>query len=67
MTSHELARKLLELKDLPVSTHANNHTYNSSNDPSWLEMCRIVEETKEEALKNGNHGGARVVIGNYDI
>lgn len=27
MTSHELARRLLELPDLPVSTHANNHTY----------------------------------------
>lgn len=26
MTTKELARRLLDLPDLPVATHANNHT-----------------------------------------
>ena len=32
MTSHELARRLLDLPDLPVATHANNETYASQDD-----------------------------------
>lgn len=63
MTSHELARKLLELKDLPVSTHANNHTYDSGDDFEWQDCFRVVEETKEDAMKE-NANGPRIVIGN---
>lgn len=32
MNSHELAKILLSLPDLPVATHANNHTYASYGD-----------------------------------
>jgi hypothetical protein len=32
MNTHELARLLLTLPDLPVATHANNHTYASKSD-----------------------------------
>lgn len=32
MNSHELARLLLTLPDLPVATHAHNHTYASLED-----------------------------------
>jgi hypothetical protein len=32
MTSHELANLLLTLPDLPVATHAHNHTYMSAAD-----------------------------------
>ncbi len=31
MTSHELARLLLALPDLPVATHAHGHTYMSGS------------------------------------
>lgn len=30
MKSHELARLLLTMPDLPIATHANNHTYMSA-------------------------------------
>ena len=32
MNSHKLARLLLTLPDLPVATHAHNHTYMSETD-----------------------------------
>ena len=32
MKSHELARLLLTLPDMPVATHAHGHTYNSEGD-----------------------------------
>lgn len=32
MTSHELAKILLENEDLLVATHANNHTYAKKDD-----------------------------------
>lgn len=32
MKSHELARLLLTFPDLPVATHAHNHTYKSAID-----------------------------------
>jgi hypothetical protein len=64
MNSHELARRLLELKDLPVSTHANNHTYDSNKSFEWQEDLKIVEETQEEAKEDNAHG-PRIVIGNY--
>lgn len=32
MKSHELAKLLLAAPDLPVATHANNHTYASQSD-----------------------------------
>lgn len=55
MNSHELARRLLELPDLPVATHALNHTY----------MAGLQERT-HGGLKVGllhTYGGDHIVIG----
>lgn len=55
MTSHELARLLLEMPDLPVATHAHNHTYMSG-----------VNEHTHGSLKIGRletYGGPHIVIG----
>ncbi len=38
MTSHELAKILLEGPNLPISTHANNHTCNNSK---HMRVCVI--------------------------
>jgi hypothetical protein len=56
MTSHELARLMLEWPDLPVATHANNHTYMSG-----------IDRTSHGPLKVGRlatYGGDHLVIGN---
>ena len=56
MNSHELARLLLALPDLPVATHANNHTYMSG-----------INTRTHEPLKVGRlhtYGGDHIVIGN---
>ena len=56
MTSHELAEQLLEQPDLPVATHANNHTYLSA-----------TARNSHGALKIGileSYGGKHIVIGN---
>ena len=56
MTSHELARMLLTLPDIPIATHANNHTYMSG-----------IERVSHGALKVGRlhtYGGDHLVIGN---
>jgi len=55
MTSHELARVLLSNPDLPVATHAHNHTYMSG-----------IHARTHGALKVGileTYGGQHVVIG----
>jgi hypothetical protein len=56
MNSHELAKILLANPDLPIATHANNHTYMSSTD-----------RTSHGPLKVGfleSYGGRHVAIGN---
>ena len=56
MNSHELARLLLTLPDLPVATHANNHTYMSG-----------IDATSHGPLKVGRlhtYGGDHIVLGN---
>jgi hypothetical protein len=50
MQSHDLARLLLSLPDMPVATHANNHT--SAYDR--ISVGRYV------------HGDTFVLIGNFD-
>lgn len=55
MTSHELAKVLLANPDLPVATHAKNHTYIDS-----------VDKTKFSSLKVGlleSYGGQHIIIG----
>lgn len=57
MTTHELARILLKNEDLPIATHANNHTYMSKADAFTHGKVRIgVLET---------YSGPHVVIGNF--
>jgi len=56
MNSHELAKLLLTLPDLPVATHANNHTYKSGNDVNSHGQLKVgLLET---------YGGQHIVIGN---
>lgn len=55
MKSHELARLLLTLPDLPVATHAHNHTYSSG-----------AQENSHGPLKVGllaHYSGKHIVIG----
>ena len=51
-TSHELAWQLLALPERPVSTHANNHTFNA--DPMWRGWG--VLKVRDD--------GERIIIGN---
>lgn len=56
MSSHALAGLLLTLPDLPVATHANNHTYMSKNDErSHGKLGVGLLET---------YGGPHIIIGN---
>jgi hypothetical protein len=52
MTSHELARLLLTLPDLPVATHANNHTARCDS-PAW------------GLLKVGRLNRDQIIVGNF--
>ena len=52
MTSHKLAKLLLEHKDLPIATHANNHTSTDSRD------------VKVGVLRSWDVGES-IIIGNY--
>lgn len=53
MNSHDLARRLLQMPDLPLSTHANNHTANYG--------------TRVALLTRGMYDGVQmhVIIGNF--
>jgi len=56
MTTHELARLLLSLPDLPVATYANHHVYMSG-----------LDQRSHGPLKVGlleTYGGQHIVIGN---
>jgi hypothetical protein len=56
MNSHDLAKLLLTLPDLPIATHANNHTYMSGNDASSHGPLKVgLLET---------YGGQHIVVGN---
>jgi hypothetical protein len=55
--SHELARMLLELEDLPVATHANHHTYASASHRTSHGPLRVGRLS----TKQGDH----IVIGNF--
>ena len=56
MTAHELAKALLAGPDLPVATHALNHTYMSATDAQSHGPLKIgVLES---------YGGQHIVIGN---
>ena len=57
MKSHELARILLEQPNLPVATHANNHTYSSEQYSDYNSKLKVG------ILEHGN-GPQHIVIGN---
>lgn len=54
MTSHELARLLLENEDLPVLTHANNHT----SPLGRIKLAKVVVHNMD-----GEHRG--LLVGNF--
>ena len=56
MNSHDLAKLLLTLPDLPIATHANNHTYASGGD------TRSHGPLKVGLLKH--YSGEHIVLGN---
>lgn len=53
MNSHDLARLLLTLPDLPVATHANNHTYLDRLDGRELGVGLLY-----------TYGGDHIIVGN---
>lgn len=56
MTSHELARLLLTLPDLPVATHAHNHTYMSAGESyAAVNLARL-----------GSYAGDHMLIGDFN-
>ena len=57
MNSHDLARLLLSLPDLPVATHALNHTYCSS------ESADAITHGKLKVGRLKHYVGDHVVIG----
>lgn len=56
MRSHELAHLLLTLPDLPVATHAHNHTYSGGGDAGSHGPLKVG------LLKH--YSGEHIVIGN---
>lgn len=54
MNSHELARILLANPDLPIATHANNHTF--TNSPRY-------DATRVGVMLYG--GSSHILIGNF--
>lgn len=60
MTSHELARRLLALPDMPVATYANGHTYSSLADAPThgpLTIGRLIHYSGVDHLVLGNFAG----------
>lgn len=57
MSSHDLARLLLTLPDLPVATHANNHSYCSYGDRDSHGPLRVG--------KLHHYRGEHLIIGNF--
>ena len=56
MLSHDLAKILLEAPNLPIATHANNHTYISGSDSEDFCCCRV-------GLLD-SHCGDHIILGN---
>lgn len=58
MYSHDLANILLSKPNLPIATHANNHTYESDADRRSHGPLKI-------ALAEGCNGNQFILIGNF--
>jgi len=56
MLSHDLAKILLDNPNLPIATHANNHTYSSGRDNRAFPLCNvgIYAECSGEHIIIGN-------------
>lgn len=69
MLSHELARILLENPNLPIATHANNHTYMSENDKYTHGMLKvgILETYKGKHIVIGNFGSLNINKPNWYV
>ena len=52
-SSHELAKLLLSLPNMPIATHANNHTFMSNGDQCGFKIGRLESSF-----------GPHIVIGN---
>lgn len=59
MNSHDLARILLSKPNLPIATHANNHTYESGEN-------RDSHGPLNVALAEGCNGNKYMLIGNFN-
>ncbi len=59
MTSHELAKILLDHADLPVGTYANNHFYSNSSHWDSHGPLRV-------AFDPDGWGAPQVIIGNFE-
>lgn len=58
MTSHKLAKLLLENSDLPIALFVNNHTYHFKTDR--------ISHGKISVGINENYSGKHLIIGNFD-
>lgn len=57
VTSHEIARLLLSLPDLPIATHAHGHTYSCGSD--WFTHGPL------RVGRLHHYGGDHIVIGDF--
>jgi catabolite regulation protein CreA len=56
MLSHDLAKILLDSPNLPIATHAKNHTYMSGIDAESHGVCKV-------GLLH-TYGGDHIIVGN---
>lgn len=65
MNSHDLARILLAAPDLPIATHANNHTHESGDvHPFWAELGKPAPESIRVGILQ-HQSGQHILIGNF--
>lgn len=73
MTSHELAKFLLGLPELPIATHANDHSYFSQNLASPIKIalahsymgdCIMIGNMLKMNLNSPNYFLKKVLYGN---
>lgn len=57
MKSHDLARLLLELPNLPIATHAHNHTFSSIGDRFAHGDCKVG--------LLAHYSGDHIIIGDF--
>lgn len=50
MNSHELARLLLTMPDLPIATHANDHVFTSGNNKGALKIGLLKHYAGEHVI-----------------